>query len=282
MPQNKKRHTKPPGESDNITLPLNKTEENKQEPVTIRTSETEKNTDTMEAYHPHGNHHNRRFKDYLVEFLMMFIAISGGFFMENMREHRVDRHKEKEYIVRLIRDIKEDTATVQRIIRANQNQIKGLDSLIRLLEKPVPASKVDEFNNLTFVYLNNYRGFTPRDITITQLRNSGGLRLIENNSISDSIVNYYSTIEHYHEVNVKMNYRFVEDTYKLELQFIDMSLDPTDKKQSITDDNRLKELKNRCFFFKPQIKWDNIWLNDVYRQGISLLKNLQQEYHIRE
>lgn len=59
-------------------------EENRGEPET---------TTNMEAYHPHGNHHKRNFKDYIFEFIMIFVAITGGFFMENTRERIVEHHK---------------------------------------------------------------------------------------------------------------------------------------------------------------------------------------------
>jgi hypothetical protein len=237
----------------------------------------------MEAYHPHSIHPKKKIKDLLVEFIMMFIAITGGFFMENIREQRVDRHKEKEYMVRLVGDIKADTVNIQNIIQYNDKQMKGLDSLLNVLEKPVETIRFDDFNDLMSTYLNNYKGFSPRDITITQLKNSGGLRLIADNSVSDSIVNYYSTIEHFHELNVKLNYRFIEDTYKLELQFIEFSPKMKNKKLSNSDVANIKELRNRCLVFKTQIGWDNVWLSDyVHAQGISLLNYLKKEYNITE
>lgn len=236
----------------------------------------------MEAYHPHGNHKPKKIKDYLLEFVMIFVAITGGFFMENLREHRVDRHKEKEYIVRLIRDIKEDTAKINSIIKKNQRQLTGLDSLTNLLDKPVNTIDPMVFED-QLRFANNYYGFTPRDITISQLRNSGGLRLIENNSVADSIVDYYSTIDHFCELNVKLNYRYLEDNVKIEMQFIDFYSNTKNSKLNISDTNKLKELKNRCFVFKAQIKWDNVWLkNDVYKKGESLLKNLKNEYHVND
>ena len=42
------------------------------------------------------------------EFLMLFIAITLGFFVENYREGLSDKEKEKEIIVSFINDIEED------------------------------------------------------------------------------------------------------------------------------------------------------------------------------
>jgi hypothetical protein len=246
-------------------------------------NEPEIKSRNMEAYHPHGIHHDRKLKDYLFEFIMLFIAITGGFFMENMRENIAERHKEKEYIIGLIRDIKEDTTTIHRLILSNQRQMKGIDSLLNLLSKPLPSDKLEELYNLTFEFLNNYNGFTARDITMTQLKNSGGLRLIENNSVSDSIIIYYSNIEYYHELNVKMSYKYVDDNMKLEMDFFDFSpYRIKNKKFSISDPGKIRILYNRGFGLYTNIGWDNHWLNEVYEQGASLLRYLNKEYNIKE
>jgi hypothetical protein len=242
----------------------------------------DKQLKNMEVYHPHGIHRNRKLKDYVFEFIMLFVAITGGFFMENMRENLVERHQGKEYIVRLISDIKADTTTIHRLIHENQWQITGIDSLLSFLRKPLPEIRLEELIERSVKYLNNYNGFTPRDITMTQLKNSGGLRLIKNNSVADSIINYYSTIEYYHELNVTMNYKYIEDTYKLELGFFDFSPGMKNKSLSKTEMNKLTELYNRGYGFKANIGWDNHWLNDVYKQGASLLKYLEKEYKVNE
>jgi hypothetical protein len=277
----KKKHNKPPKDKHS-SVSIHEKECNTKEQVKENIIEPENKSIQMEAYHPHGIHHNRKFKDYIFEFIMLFIAITGGFFMENIREHIVERHKEKEYIVSLIRDIKEDTTTIQRFIRSNQKQMKGIDSLLYLLDKPFPTIKLEELYNLTIQYLNNYNGFTPRDITISQLKNSGGLRLIENSSVSDSIVIYYSNIEYRHELNVKMNYRYVEDNLKMEMEFLDFSpIRIKNKKFSLSDVSKLGVLHNRAAVFYSFINWDNQWLNEVNIQGASLLTYLKKEYDIQ-
>ena len=58
--------------------------------------------------------------------------------MENKREQMVERHKEREYIVSMIRDVQQDTATIQNIIKRNNTHLIGLDSLQDMLERPYP------------------------------------------------------------------------------------------------------------------------------------------------
>jgi hypothetical protein len=251
-------------------------------PQEIIKNKSEQKSNNMEEYHSHTMHQKRRLKDYLFEFIMLFIAITCGFFADNLRDNMLERRKEKEYVVGLIGDIKEDTTSIRNFLSGNKRQILGLNSLITLLEKPILTIQYKMFIELTAKYLNNYNGFTPRDQTMIQLKNSSELRIFKDNSVSNKIVNYYSTIDYYHELNVKMNYRYIEDTYKLELQFLDFNPKRDNMRLNASDINKLKELYNRSLGLKSAIGWDNHWLGEVYDQGASLLEYLEKEYNLKQ
>jgi hypothetical protein len=65
------------------------------------------------------------FKEYLLEFLMIFLAVTMGFFAENIREHLVERHKAKEYISSLVGDLGNDTAKLAYYLPRLQEAYKG-------------------------------------------------------------------------------------------------------------------------------------------------------------
>ena len=46
-------------------------------------------TENMEVHHHPHKHHSKKWKDYLYEFLMLFLAVTAGFFVENRREYFV-------------------------------------------------------------------------------------------------------------------------------------------------------------------------------------------------
>jgi len=231
----------------------------------------------METYHPHGNHPKRGIKDYISEFILIFIAITGGFFMENIREHVVDRHKEKEFIIRLIRDLKEDTASLHSVMRLNRAQIIGLDSLVLLLEKPVVSIDLQKFMTLLTEDLNDFHAFTSRNITMTQLKNTGGLRLIENTAISDDIVYYYNNIDSGDLLKNSMN-TFLEESFREEMTFIDFNQIFHTKQLNINDVNKLKGLGNRSYVYKFQVGVYNSFLENIYNNATSLLQKLNEEY----
>jgi hypothetical protein len=63
----------------------------------------------MEVHH-HPHVEKKNFKEYFLEFLMIFLAVTLGFFAESYREYLNERSKESEYMVSLVEDLKSDTA----------------------------------------------------------------------------------------------------------------------------------------------------------------------------
>ncbi|HEY4875714.1 MAG TPA: hypothetical protein VIH86_09100 [Puia sp.] len=40
-------------------------------------------------HHPDVHHQRKRFKEYFLEFLMIFLAVTMGFFAESLRERKI-------------------------------------------------------------------------------------------------------------------------------------------------------------------------------------------------
>jgi len=272
----KKKHpNSSDGNSKDSSVSKHQDKNNVKEQLKENRNEPETKTN-MEANHPMKN-----FKNYISEFIMIFVAITGGFFMENMREHVVEHRKEKEYIVRLVRDIKKDTTNLKDVIKQNRKQIKGLDSLAILVEKPISDIDPKRFITLLIENLNDFYAFTTRDVTMSQLKNTGGLRLIKNSTVSDRIVFYYSYIESGEPLR-DVNMKFVEESFKKEMTFINFNQIEKNQKLNITDVNKMKELGNRCFVYKSQIGAYNRFLKEIYKQDTFLLKYLKKEYNLKE
>ncbi len=54
-------------------------------------------TDNMEVHHHPHVHHSKKWKNYLYEFLMLFLAVTAGFFVENLRENYIEHHRAKQF-----------------------------------------------------------------------------------------------------------------------------------------------------------------------------------------
>src|SRR5882672_1590327 len=96
----------------------------------------------MEVHH-HPDIEKKRFKEYLLEGLMIFIAVTLGFFAESLREHINDNEKEHKYIISLIRYLEDDKTDLDSTIKENQRKLSGLNSLLSLSFKNVsdPVNK---------------------------------------------------------------------------------------------------------------------------------------------
>jgi hypothetical protein len=68
----------------------------------------------MEVHH-HPQIERKNFKEYFLEFLMIFLAVTMGFFAESIRERLADDSKEKQYINSMIADLKGDTEAPGKI-----------------------------------------------------------------------------------------------------------------------------------------------------------------------
>ena len=83
-------------------------------------------------HHPQLEHKPKPWKEYLLEYLMIFLAVMTGFFAESLREHIADNAKEHEYIVSMIEDARTDTANIRQCIKLNINRAARLDTLATL------------------------------------------------------------------------------------------------------------------------------------------------------
>ncbi len=47
----------------------------------------------MEVHHAHHPTHKKKWSEYIIEFVMLFTAVTLGFFAENIREHFIETAK---------------------------------------------------------------------------------------------------------------------------------------------------------------------------------------------
>jgi hypothetical protein len=145
----------------------------------------------MEVHHPHHPTHNKKWAEYLLEFLMLFFAVFLGFLSENYFEYRVERHKEHDYLISLQNDLKLDTSNINKSIIASNLMLqagKKMSAVIynydNSLENEIKLYRYGISITSTFISVPFSLG------TITQLKNSGGLRLIRNIDILNAISEY--------------------------------------------------------------------------------------------
>lgn len=105
----------------------------------------------MEVHHPHHPTHKKKWSEYILEFFMLFTAVTLGFFAENLREGIAEKHKKEELLIAVAEDFKKDYNQIEFHKNFDQNKIKISDSLDKLID--LNPSEVDQ--QLYYRLVNN-------------------------------------------------------------------------------------------------------------------------------
>ena len=144
-------------------------------------------------HHPDVHHKKKNFKEYFLEFLMIFLAVTLGFFAENLREYFKNQDEINSDMRSMIADLQSDVAMFDADFELNQLSDLRTDTLISLLK--LNRSNTSHIYFLArFITANNFI-YTPDTRTFDQMKSSGSLKLIESRSIVDSISSYYQSLQ---------------------------------------------------------------------------------------
>jgi hypothetical protein len=149
----------------------------------------------MEVHH-HPNVEKKNFKEYFLEFLMIFLAVTMGFFAENIREYFADSQKEKQYIQSLCEDLKADTTRIAFLIKYDEEKISILSNMTSCYDTVSKNLKSTSCMGLLVKYSKTNRVFQLTDRTLRQLANAGGFRLLQKDD-ADSIIAYENLFRQY-------------------------------------------------------------------------------------
>ncbi|HUZ59924.1 MAG TPA: hypothetical protein VMU83_14200 [Hanamia sp.] len=158
----------------------------------------------MEVHH-HPHVEKKGIKEYFLEFLMIFLAVTLGFFAENVREKITDNNKEREYVESIVQDLKSDTTEMAYAIAGWNKSNSNADSILTYLKKDLSPVTVNVLYNLLNRNFFHFNLFKYNDKTIQELKSSGDFRLIRNREITDSIMAFDVDMKYIlmHEQDIK-------------------------------------------------------------------------------
>jgi hypothetical protein len=133
----------------------------------------------MEVHHHPNLHHERKpWKEYLLEGLMIFLAVMMGFFAENLREHLSDNNREKDFAKALYIELSDDSVNAATRLQLRYIKIKDLDYLYAYFKDSsltvLPRQFYPAFTN--GLYMINSYASEPKDGVLSQLKSSGSER----------------------------------------------------------------------------------------------------------
>ena len=150
----------------------------------------------MEVHHPHHPTHKKKWSEYIIEFVMLFTAVTLGFFAENLREHTIIKERLAQNKIAILKDLKQDAITIDSILVQNELLIQRFNSALNvlylskkggiteseLLSKVIPTLIA---GNPT-LYINNS--------SFKNMQSSGLLSNLEDNELKSKLSYYYEVV----------------------------------------------------------------------------------------
>lgn len=250
----------------------------------------------MEVHH--HSHHPKKLNEYITEFLMLFAAVTLGFFAENLREHSIEKEREVKFIEIVHEDLLNDIRDLDTISKAYEIRLKREDTLLNLISD----RQIKETNHLYYLArLNSIRVFFHHSKNgFQQLKNAGGLRLIENMDVIKKIQSYENKVEEMDELQklteqLLMNYREKMATIFDGRVFKNMMVNPSarviESRFKRPVDNpallnsqpaELNEFLNKSLYVHNNNLGILVRANDLKNAAMDLDKLLIETYHIQE
>ncbi len=157
----------------------------------------------MEVHH-HPDVREKTVKEYLLEGLMIFVAVTLGFFAENVREQITEQHRAKEFAASMVEDLKADTTELRLYKSYFAYAASNVDTLMHMLSvaapKDIPSGKLYWYG----LWGGAHKFFIPHDATFQQMKSSGSLRYFTNRTLSERVAEY-DQLCRWHVTNQEMN-----------------------------------------------------------------------------
>ncbi|MDT8887901.1 hypothetical protein PQG44_09445 [Aquirufa sp. LEPPI-3A] len=139
----------------------------------------------MEVHHPH--HPPKSLKDYTSEFIVIFVALTLGFLVENQREHYIEGLREKELAKSLLKDLAADSVEFREFQQIRIKERTSINEAIHIIEtqglKPTDATLYYHFIRGVFIW----RHPEFRQANLDQIISSGSLRYFKNDTLAKAI-----------------------------------------------------------------------------------------------
>lgn len=147
-------------------------------------------SEDMEVHHHPDLHHKAKpWKEYLLEFLMIFLAVTMGFFAETIRESITEHERAKVYASYMVKDLEGDIAQLKSYRAYFDYATRNVDTLMQLLiandPKEISPGKLYWYG----LWGGAHRYFVPNDATIQQMKSSGALRYFDK-TLANDVANY--------------------------------------------------------------------------------------------
>jgi hypothetical protein len=130
-----------------------------------------------------------RLLSYLFEFILVFLAVVGGFLFDSIREGKKERMLEHQIMVSLLEDLRVDQGRFGEVRMRLGMSMSAADSLIKELNsKPLKGHEKKLYHFYNLYNIGDTPPFTDR--TFVELKYSGNYSVIQNKEVADALIRY--------------------------------------------------------------------------------------------
>ena len=129
----------------------------------------------MEVHHPHHPTHKKKWNEYIIEFVMLFAAVTLGFFAENIREHITENKKKSELMKIVSLDLQRDIKQLDFHRDDYKSKFIICDSLIEILDIDPKIINTKTYYHLLCNHIG-YWNFNPNDKSRNEADSKGYFR----------------------------------------------------------------------------------------------------------
>ena len=143
----------------------------------------------MEVHNPHHPTHKKKWSEYIIEFIMLFTAVTLGFFAENIREGITEKHKKKELLEIVSQDFNKDINQLKFHADYANQKIKSCNLMIQFLDGDHSKLNQKEY----YHNLKNIKGwwfFNPEEKSRIEAESKGYFYTKENSELADAILRF--------------------------------------------------------------------------------------------
>ena len=151
----------------------------------------------MEVDHTPHPTHKKKWSEYIIEFIMLFAAVTLGFFAENVRDYKTMIERKDQNLFSILQDLKQDSIFIESTIKYSDDGIRYFQKLKAKLYE-FHDNKLSENEFIKFTMDNIDSSFVNQTVFLNSssynnMIATGNLTYVESKDLKWKLSNYYET-----------------------------------------------------------------------------------------
>ena len=151
----------------------------------------------MEVDHTPHPTHKKKWSEYIIEFIMLFAAVTLGFFAENVRDYKTMIERKDQNLFSILQDLKQDSIFIESTIKYSDDGIRYFQKFKAKLYE-FHDNKLSENEFIKFTMDNIDSSFVNQTVFLNSssynnMIATGNLTYVESKDLKWKLSNYYET-----------------------------------------------------------------------------------------